>query len=128
MRTIQELRETKRMILKEIMGLGDMRKGSVVDQFFEPRRKGGVVVRLGPYPLYSYHDKGKTVSRRLQGPSAAEVYREQIGEFRKFRRLCGQLVDVSQQICELASLEEDDARSSGEKKRRDTSRKRSKGK
>jgi hypothetical protein len=100
----------------------------VVDQFLEAKRKGGVVVRLGPYPLYSYNDKGKTVSRRLPGPSAAEVYRKQIGEFRKFRRLCEQLVDVSQQICELARLQEDEARSFGEKKRRSTSRKRFKGK
>ncbi len=126
MGTMSELRETKRQILQGIVELTDMRKGSVVEQYVEAKRKDGRLVRRGPYFLYSYKDKGKTISRRLLNPLAAEICREEIREFRKFEQLCEELADVSQRICDRKQAEDQSESDGPKKKRRSTSRKKSK--
>jgi hypothetical protein len=114
MSLLSELRARKREILSQITGLGDMRRGSVVEQWYEGTCKDGSVLRRGPYPLYTYKDKGKTVSRRLLGDAEVERYREQIGEFRRFQELSAELVEVSHHMCEVGVGQEEGSR---EKKR-----------
>jgi hypothetical protein len=74
-----DLISRKRELLIEIGRLGAFRRGSIVEQYLETRRKDGSVVRNGPYLLYSFKDKEqKTVARRIQR-----------GEEEKFRGLLG---------------------------------------
>ena len=54
MKTIESLRGKKNALLSQIGNLKDMRKGYLVEQYFEKKRKDGSVVRLGPYTLYTY--------------------------------------------------------------------------
>ena len=59
-------------ILEEIKSLEQMRRGSVVEQVYESVGKDGEKVRRGPYLLYSFKEKGKTVSRRIKYPRAKQ--------------------------------------------------------
>jgi hypothetical protein len=101
MKTIESLRGKKNALLSQIGNLKDMRKGSLVEQYFEKKRKDGSVVRLGPYTLYTYKDKGQTISRRLSSHSMIKSYKVEIEEFRKFENLCAELLQTSQEICDL---------------------------
>jgi hypothetical protein len=95
--------ERKKEIIKQLGNLKDMRRGSVTEQYYNAKHKDGSVVRQGPYFLYSYKDKGRSISRRLSGSVEAERIREEIEEFRRFEELSSQLIDVSHRICDLKS-------------------------
>ncbi len=100
MATIKSLMARKNEILEQLSGLGEMRKGSIVEQYLEAKKQDGTIVRRGPYILYSYKDKGKTVSRRLPDSMTADLYRKQISEYRRFEGLCEELTKTSQKICD----------------------------
>ena len=122
MSTIQLLRDQKKMILERIAQLGDMRRGSVVEQFMEGKLRDGQRVRRGPYHLYSYKDKGKTVSRRVMSAEELERYEAEIGEFRRFEQLSSELVAVSHEICETKVLGEPEDRAEKKLRRRSSMR------
>lgn len=84
-----------------------MRRGSVVEQVYESVGKDGTKVRRGPYPLYSFKEKGKTVSRRIKDPKLKTRYEEQIGAFRRFQELTAQLVRIGEQIADWALSDEE---------------------
>lgn len=128
MATIKSLMARKREILEELRGLGEMRKGSIVEQYLEAKKQDGTIVRRGPYILYSYKDKGKTVSRRLPDSMTADLYRTQIREYRRFEGLCEELATTSQQICDRSGPHGHDATLSRKKKRPRSFRKTSSGK
>ena len=71
-----------------------------MEQCMDGKLRDGTPVTRGPYYLYTYKDKGQTLSRRLTGPGEAEQYRKQIEEFRKFEALSRELIEVSQQIAD----------------------------
>ena len=95
------LQKTKAELLHRIASLDDMRRGSVVPQFYSGKLKDGTKVKRGPYLLYSYKDAGRTVSRRLPDAETAQQYEDQIEQLRQFSRLCAELVEVSHEICDL---------------------------
>jgi hypothetical protein len=98
----ETLRRRREEILTALAALEKVRRGSVVEQYVERRRADGSVVRGGPYPLYSFKEKGKTVSRRLTSAAEAAQYREQIEGFRRFQDLVAELVRIGEQLCELS--------------------------
>jgi hypothetical protein len=126
MSDLAQLRKKKQQILDKILNLGDMRRGSVVEQYVHSTLKDGTPVRRGPYFLYSYKDRGQTVSRRLLEMADVLRYQQQIEEFRKFEELSAELVELSHEICET-KLCADEQASSPKKKRRRRSSKRSTG-
>lgn len=103
MNNAEKLLEAKGRLLKQIAALGPMRRGSITEQFVETVDKTGKKARRGPYTLYSFKEKGKTVSRRIGKKSQDQaLYREQIQAFRQYQRLTGELVEVSQRLADLS--------------------------
>ena len=98
---LHSLLMTRDRLVKEIVSLGDMRRGSVVEQFVDSKLKDGTKVKRGPYWLYSHKQDGKTLSRRLPDADMAAKYQAHIGEFRRFTELCQQLLDVNHEICDM---------------------------
>lgn len=106
MAAIEQLRLERKRILGELAQLEEIRRGSVVEQFVETTRKDGSKSRRGPYFLYSYKEKGKTVSRRLPDRKQVSLYRTQIQAFRRFQELTARLLKIGEQISELLLGEE----------------------
>ena len=104
---IKNLSMKKKSILKQIAGLGQLRKGNITFQMVETKNKKGKMVKRGPYPLYSYKKKNKTISKRIR-LAQVEEYQKQINEFHKFKRLTTELVEINQQISDILILENDD--------------------
>lgn len=122
MNTLESLRQKRSRLLEEINRLGEMRRGSVTEQYYTAQHQNGAQVRQGPYFLYSYKEQGRTISRRLPNARLAQRYREEIAAFRQFEALSGELVSVSQQICDFQAQAEAAApAATPEKKRRSTS-------
>ena len=117
MSRIEELRARRKEIVETLASLEQIRRGSVVEQYVQRVRKDGSVVRRGPYPLYSFKEKGKTISRRLRSDEQVKACREQIGRFRRFAKLVEELVRIGEEISDLAPTDQ-----AGQKKRRDRNR------
>jgi len=108
MQNLQELQARRREILKEIASLRQMRRGTVTEQYVEAALKDGSKVRRGPYPVYTFKEKGKTVSKRLKSAEEVQAYRRQIQAYRRFHELTADLVNVSEQLADSGLKEADD--------------------
>ncbi|MEK7285896.1 MAG: DUF6788 family protein [Nitrospirota bacterium] len=91
MTEMETLQNRQGAIMGELAGLGQMRRGSLVEQYVETTKMDGSKGQRGPYVLYSYKEKGKTISRRVTRREEIPVYREQIQTFRRFQELMGEL-------------------------------------
>ena len=102
-----QIRARRQHILQELEALEQMRRGSVVEQYREVSRPGARRTWQGPYPLYTYKEKGRTISRRLKGEVQVRLYRNQIENFRRFEQLMRELIQLGEQLCDLeAPLQE----------------------
>ena len=106
MSRIEELRARRKEIVETLASLEQIRRGSVIEQYVEHLRKDGAIVRRGPYPLYSFKEKGKTVSRRLRSDEEVKACREQIRRFRRFGKLVEELVRIGEEISDLAPTDQ----------------------
>ena len=103
-----KLVERRNEALKEIAALGPMRRGSLTPQFVETVDKKGRRARRGPYTVYTFKDRGKTVSCRIRRRQDEALYRQQIKAFRQYQRLSAELIDISQRLADLAVSDQGD--------------------
>jgi hypothetical protein len=104
--SLRQVRQRRKELLTELAAIEQMRRGSLVPQVFEATREDGTTVRRGPYTLYTFKEKGKTVSRRISDPEQALRYREQIQAFRRFETLSNELVRIGEKISDLVLSDE----------------------
>ena len=103
----QTLRKRRKQILVELEQLEEIRRGSMVSQYMITERKDGSKSKRGPYRLYSYKEKGKTISKRISNPQEAEIYERQIDGFRRFQQLTSELVSIGERLSALAVQDEE---------------------
>ena len=108
MAEVGRLKSRWHRLLDELAELSEMRRGSIVEQVMEIAAADGTKTKRGPYVLYSYKEKGKSVSRRLHDPALVDTYRKQIGTFRRFQGLVQELVSIGEKISNAVVHEEDD--------------------
>ena len=124
--TLNGLEAQRSELLAAITTLGDMRPGSIVGAV---RRCGKPTCHCaqpddpghGPSLRITYKRHGKTMTEALPSSVAVRKAEREIAEFRRFRQLSEDLVEVSEQICRLRPAE--DAQTPQEKKRRKRSNK-----
>ncbi len=101
MSSLTQLRQTRAELLRHACSIEEMRRGSVIHQFIKIRRKHGKTsVFSGPYPLFTCKKEGRTISRRLLDPEEIRRLEQQVDNYHSFRRLCSQLVEISEAICD----------------------------
>jgi hypothetical protein len=100
----QELRQRRDAIREELVTIGDLRPGSLVGRY---RRCGKPTCHCaregdaghGPSWSLTRAVKGRTVTRVVPA-RAVEATRAQIAEYRRLRRLTGELVEASEALCD----------------------------
>lgn len=104
--SVEALERQRAEILRQMQALGDMRRGSLVEQHLKcgkspcccqaPGHPGH-----GPYFAFTRKVQGKTQTRQFRpGPALAKVARE-VETYRRFRQLCDQLLTVNERLCAL---------------------------
>lgn len=116
---LAQVRKRRKELLEELAAIEQMRRGSLCSQVFEATRRDGRKVYRGPYMLYTYKEKGKTVSRRVTNPDHIPRYQEQMDAFRRFEALTGELVRMGERISDFILSDEQEL-----KKKRSRGRKR----
>jgi hypothetical protein len=99
------LEHQRQALLRQLAELPQLRRGSLSQQFLLVKRKDGPPVKRGPYPLLTRKQGSKTVSRRLTDPQLVPIYQQQIQALRQFETVVGQLVQVGEQLSDLAVAE-----------------------
>ncbi len=106
MSILAKLREARQQILTQIGLIEEMRRGSVIRQFLKIRLKGrSKPTHAGPYALLTLKKNGRTVSRRLRDPDEIRRLEQQVENYHAFQRLCRQLVEIGEAICEQREKE-----------------------
>jgi len=122
-------------ILRDIARLGDMRRGSISEVFRSCGKPGCCCSRPkhpghGPYYAFTTKVEGKTKTLQLRsGPRLANIERE-VDNYKRFRALTQQLLEVSEAICKARPEEPaaDSARAAVKKTSRRSSKRSSRGK
>lgn len=99
------LQQQRQRLLQELSGLQELRRGSLTEQFLLVKRKDGSRIKRGPYPLLTRKVGQKTVSRRLTDSALVPLYRQQIQAMRQFETVVDGLVQVGEQLSDLAVAE-----------------------
>ena len=107
-------------LLRELTAIGDFRPGALISQFRKCGKPTCHCARPdspghGPYWLITHRAAGKTRSQAVPA-GALERAREQLGEYRRFRGLSRELIEVSERLCAARLVADKD--SAREKKRR----------
>jgi len=116
----EALRKRRDEIRDELVSLGDLRPGSLVGRYRRcgkptchcAREEGG---GHGPSWSLTRAVAGKTVTRIIP-PDAVPQTRAQIAEYGRLRRLTGELVEVSEALCEAMLARPGDAATEAAKK------------
>ena len=94
-----------RELLEQIAQIGDMRRGSVNEQYFEVEQPGRKDPRRrGPYYVFTCKVQGKTCSRRVRGAEVEKLKRE-VDNFHHYQQLSRELMEVSERLCDLRPAE-----------------------
>ena len=107
------LQQQHHALVQQLSGLQELRRGSLSEQFLTVPRQDGSSVQRGPYPLFTRKQNGKTVSQRVTDPALVPVYRRQIQALREFETVVGALVQVGEQLSDLAVAEVVQKKTSG---------------
>jgi hypothetical protein len=107
------LRQQRQRLLQQLSGLQELRRGSLTEQFLMVKRKDGSRVKRGPYPLLTRKQGQKTISLRLTDPALVPLYRQQIQAMRQFETVVDGLVQVGEQLSDLAVAEVVQKKTSG---------------
>lgn len=107
------LQQQRQRLLQQLSGLQELRRGSLTEQFLTVKRKDGSRVKRGPYPLLTRKQGQKTVSLRLTDPALVPLYRQQIQAMRQFETVVDGLVQVGEQLSDLAVAEVVQKKTSG---------------
>jgi len=101
-----KLTRRKEEIIAQLSQLGPMRKGSLSEQYVEAILKDGSKRKRGPYTIYTFKEKDRTVSKRLGNATQVERYRRQIATFRSFQNLTRELAQISQRLADVEVRDE----------------------
>jgi len=101
-----KLTRRREEIIAQLSQLGPMRKGSLNEQYVDAILKDGSKHKRGPYTLYTFKEKDRTVSKRLRSGAQVERYRRQIAAFRSFQDLTRELALIGQRLADVEVRDE----------------------
>ena len=84
---LHQIQNEIKRIKRELQEIGDMRPGSLTQQYRIPKEK------IGPYYQLSYTHKMKSHTEYIR-PMFIEEIREQIVEYKRFKKLVGKWIEL----------------------------------
>jgi len=97
------LQHRREALMEELDHLVCVRRGSVVEQFVPATAADGRRYQRGPYPVYTFKEHGRTVSKRLSDPQRVDLYRQQIRDGRRFQEVVAELMRVGEALSDDAA-------------------------
>jgi len=109
--TILSLEHRREALYRKLEETGDFRRGSISVTYRKCGKKNCACARQGhpghgPQHLWSTTIKGKSYARNLKVGLELKKYLDEISNYRNFLRLCNELLEVNERICDLRPVPE----------------------
>lgn len=102
METRNDFEQKRQEIVREMLAITAMRRGTINEQYFKVNQKGKSEPMLrGPYFVFSRREGSRTVSERLTSPQQLDQARQDISAYKKFQDLCKEFAELTEQMCAL---------------------------
>jgi hypothetical protein len=119
---MEQLLSQTQTVKSQIAEVGEMRPGSLVERYRKCGKPNCHCAKRGtqghgPDWILTREVNGKTVTKAIPAGHAVQQTRAQIEEYKRFRELTRELIQVNERICDLR-LRQPEAAQSGDKKNR----------
>ena len=130
--TLENLEAERRSVYRKLEGIGDFRRGIISVNYRKCGKKNCACAmpgHLGHGPQYLWNTtiKGKSYAKSVRLGPELQKYMKETVKYREFLRLCGELVQLNEKICNLRpapEIEDKDEREALKKKLQGIFRKR----
>jgi hypothetical protein len=98
-------------LFRQLAALGDFRRGSITTTSGKCGKANCHCAKRddpghGPNFRLTRRVQGKTLTETFDSPAKLRKARQEVTEFHRFQKLCGQIVAVSEKICTLRPVED----------------------
>ena len=110
-KSLKELESKRKALQEELLEIGDFRRGTISANYRKCGKKNCACARAdhpghGPQYLWNTTIKGKSYAKNLKLGPELQKYIEEIDNYKVFLKLCSELVQVNEKICDLRSIPE----------------------
>src|SRR3990170_8866606 len=122
--TLESLEAERRSVYRKLEGIGDFRRGIISVNYRKCGKKNCACAmpgHLGHGPQYLWNTtiKGKSYAKSVRLGPELQKYMQETTKYREFSRLCQELVQLNEKICNLRpapEIEDKDEREALKKK------------
>jgi hypothetical protein len=109
--TLKVLEGKRKSLYKKLEDIGDFRRGTISVNYRKCGKKNCICAKPdhpghGPQYLWSTTIKGKSYGKNLGLGPELQKYMEEIANYRSFLRLCDEMVQLNERICDLRPVTE----------------------
>jgi len=109
--SLSKLVAKKNSLLEQFKETGDFRRGTIYLNYRKCGKKNCVCAKPehpghGPQYLWSTTIKGKSYAKSLKLGPELKKYMDEIANYRSFLRLCNEMVQLNEKICDLRPVPE----------------------
>lgn len=109
--TFNRLESGRKALLKKLEEIGDIRRGTISVNYRKCGKKNCACAKPGhpghgPQYLWSTTIKGKSYAKNLKLGPELEKYREETSRYRTFLKLCEEIIQLNEKICDLRPIPE----------------------
>jgi len=107
--TLTKLESTRRSLYRELEEIGDFRRGTISVNYRKCGKKNCICAKPGhpghgPQYLWNTTKKGKSYAKNLKLGPELKKYMEEIANYRSFLKICDEIVQLNERICDLRAI------------------------
>ena len=104
--SLNDLELKRNDLLNKLAKLGDLRRGTISTNFRKCGKKNCACAKPGhpghgPQYLWSVTIKGKSFAKNLKMGPELEKYLKETDNYRHFIKLCDEIIEVNEKICNI---------------------------
>jgi hypothetical protein len=109
--TLKVLEGKRKSLYKKLEDIGDFRRGTISVNYRKCGKKNCICAKPdhpghGPQYLWSTTIKGRSYGKSLKLGPELQKYMEEIANYRSFLRLCDEMVQLNEKICDFRPVAE----------------------
>ena len=107
--SIGKLEKRRAALFSKLAEVGDFRRGSISSNYRKCGKENCACSTEGhpghgPQYLWTTTRHGKSLAKKLTLGPELDKYKGEIDEYRKFRNLCSEIVEISEKICNIGPI------------------------
>jgi hypothetical protein len=109
--SLPQLEAKRTDLFRQLAAVGDFRRGSITATSGKCGKPNCHCAKPddsghGPNFRLTRRVEGKTVTETFGSPAALRKAQQEVAEFHRFQKLCGEIVEVSEKVCALRPVED----------------------